>query len=307
MHHRRQALLTGLAGLFGTGRVSGIEPTAKPLPLSFSLYGMRDLSPVKAIESLAQMGYQGIEIPALPGFATDPTRCTLDTRRDIRKALSDNGLTLGSVMESLPYAEDAKILATYPDRIQRAVELFHDVSPEGKPLLETIVGGKPGERIAAHDGLLAMLQGWDKTLLAAGARIALKAHRFQILNTHPLLAELLKEVGSPRIVAVFDPSHEPDPRVDPALALASVLKRLAFVHIKDVDWATSPQKDARFVLPGQGKLNWPAFASALRSSGFSGPVCVEVSRQIWDTKGFDALAAAKSSIAFLSNELRVKG
>lgn len=80
MLHRRQAFLTGLAGLFGTGRVSGIEPTAKPLPLSFSLYGMRDLSPVKAIESLAQMGYQGIEIPALQGFATDPTRCTLDTR-----------------------------------------------------------------------------------------------------------------------------------------------------------------------------------------------------------------------------------
>ncbi len=304
MPNRRQALLTGLAGLFGTGLVLSLEPTAKPLPLSFSLYGMRDLSPVKAIGSLAQMGYQGIEIPALPGFATDPTHCTLDTRRDIRKALSDNGLTLGSVMESLPYAEDAKILATYPDRIQRAVELFVDVSPQAKPLLETIVGGKPGGRIAAHDGMVAMLRGWDKTLLSAGARIALKAHRFQMVNTHPLLAELLKEVGSPLIVATFDPSHEPDPGVDMASALASVAKRLAFVHIKDVDWTISPQKDARFVLPGQGKLNWPAFASALRSSGFSGPVCVEVSRQIWDTKGYDPLAASKSSFDFLAKALQ---
>ncbi len=300
MPDRRQALWSGFSLLMGP--VQAGEPV--PIPLSFSLYATRSLPTVKAIGSLAQIGYQGIELPALAGFATDPLICSKESRREIRKALADTGLTLGSVMESLPYPEDPKVLASYPDRIQRAVELFRDVSPEGTPLLETILGGKVGGRVAAHDGMLRMLRSWEKPLLAAGAKIALKAHRFQRVNTHLLLAELLKEVGSPQIVATFDPSHEPDPRVDPASALASVAKKLAFIHIKDVDWTISPQKDARFVLPGQGKLNWPAFAKALRSSGFSGPICVEVSRQIWEAKGYDALAAAKTSITFLTRALR---
>lgn len=297
---RRAFMETGLASLMACRFANlglGSEPGS--IPLSFSLYGMRDIPVSRAIESLASIGYKGVEFAAVDGFATDPKKCSRALRTEIRKTLHDQKVPLVSVMESFSYSTDAKSLARYPDRIKRAAELFRDCSPHGEPLLETIVGGKPGSFARDRDGLVAMLRSWEKPLEAAGAKLAIKAHRFQMVNSHTLLADLLKAVDSPRIVAVFDPSHEPDPTTDCAPALEAVRGRLAFVHIKDVDWKTSPQKDAKFALPGRGKLNWPAFARALRSSPFRGPVCVEVSRQIWEAPGYDPLAGARESFEFL--------
>lgn len=301
---RRAFVETGLASLMAC-RFANLGPGAEPgsVPLSFSLYGMRDIPVSRAIESLASLGYKGVEFAAVDGFATDPKKCSRALRTEIRKTLNDQKVPLVSVMESFSYSTDAKSLARYPDRIKRASELFRDCSPRGEPLLETIVGGKPGGFARDRDGLVVMLRSWEKPLESAGAKLAIKAHRFQMVNSHALLGDLLKAVDSPRIVAVFDPSHEPDPTTDCAPALEAVRGRLAFVHIKDVDWKISPQKDAKFALPGRGKLNWPAFARALRALPFRGPVCVEVSRQIWEAPGYDPLAGARESFAFLQKAL----
>ena len=304
---RRAFVKTGLASLVAcrfanfANKAPGSEPGS--IPLSFSLYGMRDIPVSRAIESLASMGYKSVEFAALEGFATDPKKCSRTLRTEIRKTLNDQKISLVSVMESFPHSTDAHFLARYPDRIKKAAELFRDCSPNGEPLLETILGGKPGGYAKDRDGLVAMLRSWEKPLESAEAKLAIKAHRFQMVNTHAILADLLKAVDSPRIVAVFDPSHEPDPTTDCSPALEAIRGRLAFIHIKDVDWHTSPQKDAKFALPGRGKLNWPAFVRALWSSPFRGPVCVEVSRQIWEAPGYDPLAGARESIAFLQKTL----
>lgn len=267
-------------------------------PLSFTLYGMRDVPLKEALPALAKLGYTGIEVAAMPGWVTDPLRCGPDSRKEIRDQLKDHGLKLVSVMESIPYSPDAKTLAAHQEKLKRAIQLGHDLDPDQTPLLETILGGKPGELSKHQGGLMEMLQSWARILETNMGRVALKAHRFQMVSTHEDLADLMMRVPSASLVCTFDPSHQPEPQADCRPSLARLAKRLAFLHIKDIDWKQSPAKDASFVLPGQGKLNWKGFLSSLESLSREIPICVEVSRQVWDRPGYNPLDAARICMDF---------
>jgi inosose dehydratase len=98
------------------------------------------------------------------------------------------------------------------------------------------------------------------------------------------------QVKSPRLKMVYDYSHFAAFGLDMKTTMRQVAAHAVFVHIKDTIGAAP---NHRFVLPGDGPTDFKAYVKALAESGYRGPVVVEVSVDVYDQPGYDAVAAAQ--------------
>lgn len=85
-----------------------------------------------------------------------------------------------------------------------------------------------------------------------------------------LLAERILAVGSARIRMCFDTGHA-NITGDVAAALRAAAPAIAYFHIHDNDARTDDHR-----LPGEGAIDWAAFAAALRDTGCSAVRMLEV-------------------------------
>ena len=166
------------------------------------------------------------------------------------------------------------------------------IDDKSPPILETVLGGKPGDlpkRLAAHRDRLGRV---EAVLAREGGILALKPHRMQAFEHAVDLAGLINEMNSPRIVAAFDPSHFQHRMPDIAESWKALGALTRFIHVKET---VLEKGQLRFVLPGQGGLNLKTLRAMLIESRYRGPICVEVSRQVWSMPGYDPfLASAKA-------------
>jgi inosose dehydratase len=287
----RRAFLTTSTALLAGGTLQAAAPT---FTLGFSLYGMRALSLREGIAHCAKVGYEAVELAALPGWPADPALLNTEQRREIRRLLADHKLALPAIMENWPLDAAAK---PQDERIHRVSELAHALNPDAPPLIETILGGKPDQWEMVKNAFADRLGAWAKHATTAKSVIAIKAHRFGAVNRPEQVRWLLDQVKSKHLVAVYDWSHfeQRDMTLkDTVQVLASATK---FVHVKDtiVDKGT-----AQFVLPGQGKTDYTALLQALVAVKYSGCVCVEVSGMVSGAKGYDPRKAAETCYQYLA-------
>jgi sugar phosphate isomerase/epimerase len=73
-------------------------------------------------------------------------------------------------------------------------------------------------------------------------------------------------------------------------AMEQVVPRSVFVHIKDT---IGPAPNHRFVLPGDGPVDFKSYAKNLIELGYRGPVLVEVSIDVFGHPGYDPVKAAE--------------
>jgi sugar phosphate isomerase/epimerase len=69
-----------------------------------------------------------------------------------------------------------------------------------------------------------------------------------------------------------------------------MVPQAVFVHIKDTQ-GRAPNH--RFLLPGDGDIDYKAYIAALSAEGYRGPVVVEVSVDVFDQPGYDPVKAAQ--------------
>jgi sugar phosphate isomerase/epimerase len=109
--------------------------------LSIGTYSLKGIKLEEAIKLLAGIGYDGIEIAALPGFDGEPPKMPARRRKEVYRLLDTTGLKLTALMEHLaPSAEDRQHRADV-DRLRRVMELARDLAPERPPLVQTVLGG----------------------------------------------------------------------------------------------------------------------------------------------------------------------
>lgn len=99
-----------------------------------------------------------------------------------------------------------------------------------------------------------------------------------VLGTLPQLAELLDETGTDGAGALVDSFHWAASGTDPAHVASLGPHRITHVQIADLPDAhgTGELTDNQRLFPGDGALDWPAFADALTQAGYAGPVSVEL-------------------------------
>jgi len=269
-----------------------------PIGLGFSLYGMKSVPLADAIQACAAIGYDGVELALMPGYAAEPKILSPADRKTLQKRLADSGLKLHGLMENLVGAAADADHAKNLDRLKAAAELGHALSPEAPPPIETILGNKPAEWDAIRDRLTKRLEDWAKVAAAAKTVIAVKPHVGNALHRPDDAVRLVKAIGSPWLKLAYDFSHFTLRGLKLGDTMDAILPHTAFIHVKD---AAGTAEKFEFLLPGERGTDYADYAKRLRAANCRMPVVVEVSGMISGKPGYDPVAAAKKCHSSLKN------
>lgn len=288
-------------------RASSAEQAPRTIGLGFSLYGMKSLELSAAIKALAEIGYDCTELPVMPGWPADSAQLGAAARRDLKGALARRGVRLTALMENLPLAGDDAQRAAFLERLRRAAALARDLAPEQpaagqppRPLIETILGGKPGEFDAVKGRLAERLGDWAKVAAEAEVIIAIKCHVSNAVQRPEQLLWLLEKVASPWLLAAYDYSHFELQGLELKATTDALLAKSAFIHVKDTQHA---QGQRGFLLPGEGSTDYPSLFKLIAASAYKGDVLVEVSSQVSSRPGYEPLAAASRCFNHLADAM----
>ncbi|MBI3876172.1 MAG: sugar phosphate isomerase/epimerase [Verrucomicrobia bacterium] len=272
--------------------------------LGFSLYGMKSLPLDKALRACADIGFQSVELALMPGYATEPRQLSAEARRELRSQLASLGLKLGGLMENLPILGDDKAHAQNLDRLKAAAELAHALAPDAPPPLETVLGGKPEAWDSVKETIAARLRAWAEVAAANKLVLAIKAHVSNAAHRPEHALWLHEQVRSPWLKLVYDFSHFQLRGLGLADTMKAILPQAVFIHVKD---ARGEAAKFNFLLPGEGATDYAEYFRLLKQSGWRGPVVVEVSGQVFNKPGYDALDAARRSFAALAPAMQQAG
>ena len=257
----------------------------------FGTYGMQSLTAEKAISTLAQIGYDSVELTAREGWDTDPGAVSPARRQALRRLLAQAGLKLPSLMEHLQPSSDAKQHAQVLDRLKGAAELGHDLSPAAPPLVQTTLGG--GKWDEQKTMFRDRLGDWAAVGAATKTIIAIKPHRGGGMSRPAEAVWLIRQLGdTPWLRMVYDYSHYAFREMPLEETVQTALPYTAHVAIKD---AVQTEKRVAFVLPGQsGTFDYARLFRLFYEGGYRGDFCCEVSGMVWNKKGYDPIEAARA-------------
>lgn len=299
-----------LASMTGACLTAAVAPTSvaagrlidvsDDLWLGFSLYGMKTLTLEAAIRACAEIGYSEVELCLNAGYPTDPSVFSLDQRKAAAKLLQSVNVKASCLMVLLSLTADAQSHQKNLKLIAAAGELAHQLSPDSPPILETILGGSPAKWDEQKGGMLSQLKDWASAAETAAVVIAIKAHVSSSVNSPERLMWLLDRVESTAIQVAFDYSHFQLQGMDLEQSLKPLLTRTRFIHVKDTSGDASK---FQFLLPGQGHTDYVGYFRLLRKHQYRGPVCVEVSGQVFSKPEYSPIPAAKQCFEVLSKAL----
>jgi inosose dehydratase len=269
--------------------------------LGFSLYGMKTLPLEEALKTCAEIGYSHVELALNAGYPTEPKVLLGEARKATSGLLKSLRLGLSALMVNVSLAADDKTHADALRHLSEAGDMAHDLMSDSPPVIETVLGGKPATWEQQKEKMAERLHDWASTAAKARILLAIKAHVASAVNSPERLLWLLDKVQSASIVAAYDYSHFELQGIDMEESMAALLPRTRFIHVKDSEGV--PEK-FQFLLPGQGRTDYGKYFKLLRKFDYRGPVCVEVSGQIFNRAGYDPVKAARSAYAALSTALR---
>lgn len=295
---RRRDLLvfaTGCQPLMGAGR------GAASVRLHAGNYGMQALSVDAALRLIREIGYDGAELCLMAGWPSEPAKLDAAARRRIRS----DGLPIPTLIENFStLGSDADHAATL-DRIRVAAALAHDIAPKNRPpILQSVLGGKPGEWEQVKEKMASRLSGWAKVAQENRLPLAVKSHIGSASDTPERLIWLLDRVNNPSVTAIYDYGHFQLLGLDLPGTLDTLLPRSSFLTVKD---GRMENGSPRFLLPGDGTIDYRQYFSILKEKRYRGWMLVEISRQLQTQPGYDAASAARRSYANLAGLLREAG
>jgi sugar phosphate isomerase/epimerase len=297
---QRRTFLAATVGMLGAAD-SARRP---PITLGFSLYGMATLSMPDAIAAAARIGYDDVEVASVVGYPGDPDQLDSAARAEIRKALEKHRLQISAFMDNLKLLAEDSAHRENLARIRRVAQLARDLGVAKPPIIETILGGQPGEWEATKDAMAARLKEWVATAAAERVLLAIKPHVRNAMQT-PAQAEWLRtRVGSSWLRFTYDYSHFFLQGLPLDASLQTLAPHTAFVHVKD---AAGTAEQPQFQLPGAGGIDYVSFLRLLKKLGYRGSVTVEVSAQIHRKPDYVALDAAQRSFNVLAKARKDAG
>ena len=278
-------------------------PAAADISLGFSLYGMKTLPVATALKTCAEIGYDNVEFALMPGWPTEPKLLSPADRRQIVATLDSLGLKLSALMENIsPLGTDADHQRNL-ERLAAAAILGRELSPAAQPVIETVLGSNPTQWETVREPMAERLRAWGEVAAAHKTIIAVKPHVGGALHTPEGALWLLRAVNHPWIKLTYDFSHYELRGYELAATLKDLAPHAAFIHVKDSEGTADKFK---FLLPGEGRIDYASYAARLRETPYRGPVVVEVSGLIFNQKGYDPIAAAKKSYAALAPHFQKK-
>ena len=300
--NRRQFLHQSLSALAvaAANPLQAAPAGGKSRPIGFSLYGMKSLPVLEAIDHCKRIGYDNVELCLMKDFPTELGKFTPAQQREVRGRLAATGLEPSSLLVHINLvAPDQQAAAL--EIIKGAGEVARNLDDRRPPLIESVTGGKDTEWDATKDRVAANLRIWAETAVAAGTRIAIKAHYGQVVNSPDRILWLHQKVNHPGLTLTYDYSHYQAEGFELEPTLRAVIPHTGFIHMKDLVVGVKP---AKYLLVGEGKIDYVKYFRLLRELKYTGPILVEVSAQIHRLPDYQPIPTAEKCYAFLSRALK---
>ena len=118
-----------------------VDDSPSGMTLGFSTYGMKSLKTEAAVEAIARIGYDAVELTVWPDWDCAPDNVDAARRREIRQLIAEKSLKLTSLMEHLyPSEKDAEHAAGLA-RLEKVYRLARDLGGDKPPVVQTVLGG----------------------------------------------------------------------------------------------------------------------------------------------------------------------
>lgn len=289
---RRHALMT-LAGLAVAPMtvLADRKPITERMTFGFSTYGMKTLSLERALDVIAEIGFESVEICVRPEWDSAPAKMSKDRRAEIRKRLNQSGLKLTALMEHLPPATAEAEHKQQLERLRGVFELANDLGAGQPPLMQTVLGD--GEWEAKKNFLRDRVGEWVKLSEQHGVTTCIKPHRGGGMSKPSDAVWIIQQLGTPRFLKfVYDYSHYVFRDIPLLESLKESLPHVAHVAVKD-----TVQKDGKisFELPGAAQtIDFATIFKTLHAGGYRGDISCEVSGLLWNKPDYEPIAAAKT-------------
>lgn len=287
---RRDAITTGLFTLAGCSIsqacvANDTKSTARHqdvLTLGFSSYGMKSLKIEEAIQQIARIGFDAVEITVWPGWDAEPGNLTMQRRQEVRNLLSDTGLQLTSLMEHILPSQNTAEHAKHLIRLKDVFELAVQLSPTAPPLVQTVLGG--GQWNSKRELVRDRVGDWLEVAEQYDVVLAIKPHRGGVMSRPEEAVWLIEQLDRSRhLKMVYDYSHYAYRDMSIADTVKTALPHLGHVAVKD---AVKEGDRIVFRLPGQaGTVPYPNLLRLLHNGGYRGDVSCEVSGMVWSQPG----------------------
>ena len=270
------------------------------MKLGFSSWGMPNVPVDQIIASLAEMGYDGVELTVTPGYSIDLDMLDEAYRKYVVRLLDMHDLDLPALAGHRSLVEQDELRAAESmRRLKGTVDLAVDWARGGTPpCLDTTAGGKPEE----YEVLKPMLEDrlGDLAGYAAerGVVIAIEPHVGTMLDTPARVTNLLDSLGLDNLKVNFDISHFNVMGVDIESSVSALAPLSAHTHVKD-ERGVVP--DFEFVIPGEGEFDYVTYLKAMQRHGYTGYISAEISVMVQRREGYDPIATAQKTYDVLND------
>ena len=123
----------------------------------------------------------------------------------------------------------------------------------------------------------------------------------QTADTPAKLVWLLDKVNHPALTGIYDYGHFQLAGLGMEESMDALLSRSAFLTLKD---SKLENGKPRFLLPGDGNIDYTRYFRKVKELRWQGWVLVEVTRQLQTQPGYDPEQAARRSYAVLAPILK---
>lgn len=265
--------------------------------LVYGNYGMPTVPVTTMIDDVAAMGYDGLEWCAAPGYPTAPDQLAPAARKTVAQQLVDANLPIASIMiaKVRVWEPDAKQHAANLDYLRAVLALRQDLGLQVE--ISSTLGGQRAAWADERSVLAACVADWASMCSEFDADFAFEPHVGGLVDSPERALWLHEQVGHARLRLNFDYSHFELIDVPLQEAIDALIPLATGVHVKDVQ-GRAP--DFRFLLPGEGMLDYADYFTRLQRAGYDGNITVEISGQVFNAPGYDAYAAARFAYAHLA-------
>ena len=277
------------------------------MKIAYGTYAMPEMPLEEAIPTLAQLGYDGVEICISPKHhRSTPADMPPERRARLRDLLVEHGMGVPALfpMGSLLPKSEAAHQATL-GLVRDAAALARDLGVGDVPVVAIGIGGKSDQWETLKDELVRVLQDHAAQADAEGYVLAGEAHCNAAVDRSERVIWLMEAVGHPKVRFHFDIVHLFLAGEDIAEAVHRLVPYTAHTHVTDA----TRHADGSFELklPGQGDLDMVTYVKAMHDAGWDDYITLEISTRVWSQPDYDTVDAARSCYEMLSRAFAEAG
>ena len=272
------------------------------MKIAYGTYAMPTVPLEEALVTVAEIGYDGLELAIGPRHNSMPEQIDASKRQQLKKMFSELNLgvpalfMLGSVL-----TEDEETHKKNLQLTTQVMDLARDLDIGNRPVISMGIGGRSASWEAQREPLLRLLDNYAKVAADEGFIFAIEPHSGAMVDRTERAIWIMETLDNPSVRLHFDIVHFFMGGEEIEETVFKLVPYTAHTHVTD---AKKTDEGFELVLMGQGDLNALTYVKAMHQAGWTDFITLEVSVRVWGREDYDVNQAAKQSYAVLDEAFK---